>query len=201
HDVTLGDVSFTLLAGRQRFECAVTHSVETVEELIGALDRAAPSDASIEGVDIGLYFAGSGARRVPLPVYPFARERYWCTEMTPSERPLLFAADDRVAPPAALAPPVVTPPAALRKEEYARFLADLRECPRTFAWRTSADAPGENAIALLAFAQALAERRDASLPPIVVDASADPALAALAPSLRLADARLEVIVGSTRTLR
>ncbi|HEY2322501.1 MAG TPA: SDR family NAD(P)-dependent oxidoreductase, partial [Thermoanaerobaculia bacterium] len=41
----------------------------------------------------------------------------------------------------------------------------------------------------------------ASLPPIVIDAGADPALAALVPSLRLADARLDIRVARTRKLR
>ncbi|HEY2324717.1 MAG TPA: beta-ketoacyl synthase N-terminal-like domain-containing protein, partial [Thermoanaerobaculia bacterium] len=153
-DAALGDVSFTLLTGRQRFECAVTYSVETLDELLDGLARRAPSNASIEGLDVARHFAGLNVRRMPLPAYPFARERYWCTEETPRERPFFFAADEVVAPHDAPALPVVRVPAAMRKDEYARFLIELSEWPRTFAWPSDAEAPGESALALLAFAQA-----------------------------------------------
>ncbi|MFG3718343.1 type I polyketide synthase [Streptomyces massasporeus] len=53
---------------------------ETLVEALGTLHaRGVP-------VDWETYFAGSGARRVPLPTYAFQRRRYWLDEVTTDSR-------------------------------------------------------------------------------------------------------------------
>ncbi len=50
-------------------------------------DLSALADSFLGGVtlDADAIFAGTGRRRVPLPVYPFAETRYWVDEV-PSQK-------------------------------------------------------------------------------------------------------------------
>ncbi|MFJ2867945.1 SDR family NAD(P)-dependent oxidoreductase [Kitasatospora sp. NPDC087314] len=69
--IDLGDLAYTLAVGRERFAYRFACAVRDREELIGVLDGTSPARvpedtrAPVEG------------RRIPLPTYPFARDRHW----------------------------------------------------------------------------------------------------------------------------
>jgi polyketide synthase PksL len=67
----LGDVSYTLLTGRRQLPHRFACRAETLAELSDALRERRASEA---GADEPF---GKGYRRVSLPGYPFAGERYW----------------------------------------------------------------------------------------------------------------------------
>jgi acyl transferase domain-containing protein/thioesterase domain-containing protein len=84
----LADIAFTLNAGRSHFEHRAAFVVRDAAELVRALrgERASGSsevaDAYLAGkeIDWQAVYRGRERRRVPLPVYPFRRERYWVGE-------------------------------------------------------------------------------------------------------------------------
>ncbi|MEH1016834.1 AMP-binding protein [Micromonospora sp. CPCC 206060] len=90
----LADVAYTLAVGRRAFGCRAAVVAATLDEAVAALDRlldtgddlaggpAEPLTLAgrwVDGEDVDgeeLYQGGTG-RRVPLPTYPFQRDRYW----------------------------------------------------------------------------------------------------------------------------
>ncbi len=62
-------------------------------------DLSALADKFLAGgtLDADALFAGTGRRRVPLPVYPFAETRYWVDEV-PLAKPSIAAASPEQAP-------------------------------------------------------------------------------------------------------
>lgn len=92
--VSVRDVAFTLSTGRRAFECRWAAIVTSVEELVEALrahdgnvsygsersaelERLAAAWVDGESVDWSAIYRGESPRRVPLPTYPFQRQRYW----------------------------------------------------------------------------------------------------------------------------
>jgi polyketide synthase PksL len=84
-DADLGDVGFTLLAGRRHFGHRFACLASSLDELRRALqswrdpavaESLAERYVNGEELDPGEVF-GTGYRRVALPTYPFARERFW----------------------------------------------------------------------------------------------------------------------------
>ncbi|HEX3126202.1 MAG TPA: amino acid adenylation domain-containing protein, partial [Thermoanaerobaculia bacterium] len=104
-DLDLGDVAWTLLQGRKAHRHRRTVRCRTLEEAVAALESLDP-ERVWTGVGEGpISEAGprDGRRRIPLPTYPFERERFWVDanvsrlETAPSalalhERPALFTA-------------------------------------------------------------------------------------------------------------
>ena len=94
-DLALADVAHTLQHGRRPLGCRRAVVAPSLEEAARALGRAgagapageapAPDDLAAlarrwsegETVDWRPLAAGEGRRRVPLPTYPFERERFW----------------------------------------------------------------------------------------------------------------------------
>ncbi len=76
---------------------ALRRDRDEVETLLAALVAAHADGAS---VDWAAVFAGTGARRVPLPTYAFQRERYWREEAHRPRIPAPTAEPDLPAPPA-----------------------------------------------------------------------------------------------------
>jgi acyl transferase domain-containing protein len=73
-EVSLADVAYTLAAGRRAFGYRVTIPAVSVGDAAAAL-RA---ELTIEAVPAGATpEVTPAARRIPLPGYPFARERHW----------------------------------------------------------------------------------------------------------------------------
>ncbi|KPC60798.1 hypothetical protein ADL29_27455, partial [Streptomyces chattanoogensis] len=105
-DAALGDVSYTLAAGRDHFthraafvaadRDALVHQLETwlADGRNDTADRrgdTAPEHARTrylngEQVDFAPLFSGLDVRRTPLPTYPFQRKSYWPTAAAPSRR-------------------------------------------------------------------------------------------------------------------
>jgi acyl transferase domain-containing protein/NAD(P)-dependent dehydrogenase (short-subunit alcohol dehydrogenase family)/acyl carrier protein len=95
-DVPLADVAYTLAAGRTHFTHRLAIVASTAGELAAALrgehssgtgELAALAETYRSGVDVdwaGLY-AGQDLRRVSLPGYPFAGERYWIGDSTSAD--------------------------------------------------------------------------------------------------------------------
>ncbi|ANZ20612.1 polyketide synthase family protein [Streptomyces noursei ATCC 11455] len=69
--IDLGDLAFTLAVGRQRFAHRFACVVRDREELIQVLDGTVPARLPAEEP------IPAEGRRIPLPTYPFARDRYW----------------------------------------------------------------------------------------------------------------------------
>ncbi|HEX6687027.1 MAG TPA: type I polyketide synthase, partial [Solirubrobacterales bacterium] len=80
--------------------CTLRHETDEAERFVLSL-----AEAHVAGVavDWEAFFKGTGAKRVPLPTYPFQRERYWLAAvastadagaigLTPTEHPFLGAA-------------------------------------------------------------------------------------------------------------
>jgi amino acid adenylation domain-containing protein len=83
-ELDLGDVSYTLLAGRQAFEHRRAVVCRTAGELRTPPEQADPALLEIgrrwaagQPVDLEALFAGEEPRKVSLPTYPFERHRYW----------------------------------------------------------------------------------------------------------------------------
>ncbi|WGF87498.1 SDR family NAD(P)-dependent oxidoreductase [Marinivivus vitaminiproducens] len=108
-DADLSAIAWTLAAGRARFPHRMAVLCTSVDEAVEALKTAAPLPDDARGrmadlarafvagetVDPEAAFAGLPRRRVPLPLYPFEKTRYW------SHRPEAAAQrTDRAAEPA-----------------------------------------------------------------------------------------------------
>jgi len=89
-DLPLADMAFTLQVGRRPFEHRRVVLCRTHEEALAGLRTSEPlwappgSEDSLshrwlagEDVDWSLLHAGANRRRVPLPTYPFEKQRYW----------------------------------------------------------------------------------------------------------------------------
>jgi acyl transferase domain-containing protein len=87
-DQSLADVAFTLQVGRRHFEHRRAISCRTHAEAMAALSRPDPGSADalpalarrwLQGHDVDWTDLGSPGlrRRVPLPTYPFERQRFW----------------------------------------------------------------------------------------------------------------------------
>ncbi|OSC42265.1 SDR family NAD(P)-dependent oxidoreductase [Mycobacterium decipiens] len=71
--IDLADLAYTLDVGRQRFEHRFACVVGDRDELIRALDGAISARVPDERTQ------PARGRRIPLPTYPFARDRHWLT--------------------------------------------------------------------------------------------------------------------------
>ncbi|HYC89890.1 MAG TPA: SDR family NAD(P)-dependent oxidoreductase [Thermoanaerobaculia bacterium] len=151
-DVSLADLSFTLLAGRKPLRYRAAFVARNREELLRQLagwseseaveaqqgrvreslrkfgndrirecagstdadayldDLATIADLWAQGyaLDFGPLFA-RGARRIPLPTYPFARERYWIDAAAPAGPKLPIAAEPEPVPVPAPVPAPAAP--------------------------------------------------------------------------------------------
>jgi phthiocerol/phenolphthiocerol synthesis type-I polyketide synthase E len=72
----LADVAFTLATGRRRFAHLAAVACSDLDEALAGLARVAEGGPG-DPVPPGQADAGASGRRVPLPVYPFERRRYW----------------------------------------------------------------------------------------------------------------------------
>ncbi|GAB1510155.1 AMP-binding protein [Actinophytocola sp. KF-1] len=82
----LADVAHTLATGRRAFPCRAAVVATTVDDAVAALDALTPGTVLGTGparADAELWVAGADrlpatrGRRIPLPTYPFQRERHW----------------------------------------------------------------------------------------------------------------------------
>ncbi len=73
HDVPFADAAHSMAAGRAR------HAWWAVARELAELERLDPSNAPLPDLP------PTAGRRIPLPTYPFARERYWIAQ--PAEQP------------------------------------------------------------------------------------------------------------------
>ncbi|MDQ3790699.1 MAG: amino acid adenylation protein, partial [Actinomycetota bacterium] len=86
----LADVAHTLATGRRAFHCRAAVVATTVDEAVAALDALTPGTVTGTGparADAELWVTGTDrlpatrGRRIPLPTYPFQRERHWIEPM------------------------------------------------------------------------------------------------------------------------
>ncbi|MBO4206786.1 AMP-binding protein [Micromonospora echinofusca] len=90
----LADVAYTLAVGRRAFGCRAAVAARTLVEAVAALDQLLDTGDDLAGgpaellalaggwvdgedVDGEELYQGDTGRRVPLPTYPFQRDRYW----------------------------------------------------------------------------------------------------------------------------
>ena len=96
----MGDISFTLAAGRRHFERRVAFVAASVDALLAMLAGVATLPAPLQEAhrlymdgsepDIKALFAGEDVRRISLPAYPFSRDRYWCVPQPIERAPRFF---------------------------------------------------------------------------------------------------------------
>jgi acyl transferase domain-containing protein len=86
----LADVAHTLTTGRHAFDHRAAVVATTVDDAVTALDALTTSDTTGTGTGSGplrddaqRWVTGTGplpatrGRRIPLPTYPFQRQRHW----------------------------------------------------------------------------------------------------------------------------
>jgi acyl transferase domain-containing protein/acyl carrier protein len=96
-DLDIADIAFTLAAGRPHLQSRLAVVASTVDELRFALVRPQESTGELAALGAAFERGESGdwtrtsppANRIPLPGYPFERERYWCFEATGPARILV----------------------------------------------------------------------------------------------------------------
>jgi len=90
-ETDLGDASFTLLAGRQAFDCRLAVVCRDAADAASRLESLSPPEdreaselvaagrrwVAGEALDVATLFAGRQPRRISLPTYPFERHKYW----------------------------------------------------------------------------------------------------------------------------
>jgi acyl transferase domain-containing protein len=88
HRPPLAGVAHTLAIGRRAFGCRAAVLASSVGDAVRALDSLAPGEVAgtgelraaaqlwVYGADVALPQV-VGGRRIPLPTYPFQRDRYW----------------------------------------------------------------------------------------------------------------------------
>ncbi|MFJ6139733.1 SDR family NAD(P)-dependent oxidoreductase [Kitasatospora sp. NPDC092286] len=86
--IDLGDLAYTLAVGRERFAHRFACVVRDRDELLQVLDGTVPARLPEDGR------VPAQGRRIPLPTYPFARDRHWPA-----------TGDDRVTPARTDGPP------------------------------------------------------------------------------------------------
>jgi amino acid adenylation domain-containing protein len=86
----LADVAHTLTTGRTEFRVRAAVVASTLDEAVAALDAVAPGEVAGAGPALAAarrWVGGAdrlpvtGGRRIPLPAYPFQRNRYWIEPM------------------------------------------------------------------------------------------------------------------------